>query len=94
MKEVKKGTIIRTAVLLLGIVNGALALFGKSPLPIDDVMIEQVVSFIWLAGGAGVAWWKNNSFTAEAINADQLMKVSKTGNRNLKKIAKNFKKQV
>jgi len=89
--KVKKSTVIRTAVLVLALVNNALALAGKSPLPIDDVMIEQIVSFVFTAGSALVAWWKNNSFTPEAINADELMKVSKEGSRNLKKIAKNFK---
>lgn len=89
--KVKKSTIIRTAVLLLAIINNGLALFGKSPLPIDDVMVEQVVSFLFTTGSALVAWWKNNSFTSEAINADGLMMVSKNAAKELKKLEKNFK---
>lgn len=89
--KVKKSTIIRTAVLLLAIINNGLALFGKSPLPIDDVMVEQVVSFLFTTGSALVAWWKNNSFTSEAINADGLMMVSKNASKELKKLEKNFK---
>ena len=88
--EVKKSTIIRTAVLLLAIVNSALAIFGKSPLPIDDVMIEQVVSFTFNTVAAVVAWWKNNSFTREAINADELVAISKKGKKELRQIEKIF----
>ena len=45
MKKVKKETIIRTAVLLLAIVNNALAIAGKSPLPFDDQTVTEVISF-------------------------------------------------
>lgn len=76
--KVSKGTIIRTAVFLLATINSGLVLFGKSPLPIDDVMIEQVVSFIFNAAAGFVVWWKNNSFTSAAICADiQLKKFKK-----------------
>lgn len=81
MNKVSKGTIIRTACLALAIVNNALAIVGKSPLPIDDAMLTEVISFVFTAVTSLVAWWKNNSFTTEAIKADELMKELKNGVR-------------
>lgn len=71
--KVSKGTIIRTAVLLLAIINNALAIFGKSPLPIDDEMLTEVISFLFTTGAALVSWWENNSFTSNAIAADSYL---------------------
>ena len=72
--KISKGTIIRTSVLVLAIVNNGLALFGKSPLPIDNEMITEVISFVFTTGAALVAWWKNNSFTDAAIEGDKAMR--------------------
>lgn len=69
--KVTKGTIIRTAVLALAIINNALAIFGKSPIPLDDQTITEVISFAFTTGAAFAAWWKNNSFTQKAIEADK-----------------------
>ena len=73
MKNISKGTIIRTACLLLAIVNTALTMFGKSPLPIEDAMIEEVVSYGFMVVTSIVAWWENNSFTESAIKADEVL---------------------
>lgn len=73
MKNISKGTIIRTACLLLAIINTALTMFGKNPLPIEDAMIEEVVSFVFMAAASLAAWWKNNSFTKPAIKADEIL---------------------
>ena len=72
--KISKGTAIRTAILILAIINNTLALFGKSPLPIDDEALTQVINFIFMTGAAFIAWWKNNSFTKPAIKADEYLK--------------------
>lgn len=74
MKNISKGTIIRTAVLLLALVNQVLAMFGKSPIPIDDDTVTNLISAGCTVVTAGIAWWKNNSFTQKAIKADELLK--------------------
>lgn len=79
MKKVSKGTIIRTACLVLAIVNNALAIANKSPLPIDDATVEMVISFVFTTSASLAAWWKNNSFTLAAIEADEIMKAKKAG---------------
>lgn len=75
--KVSKGTVIRTATLILAIVNNALALFGKSPLPIESETLTQVISFLFTTGAAFVSWWENNSFTQEALAADEYLKTLK-----------------
>jgi SPP1 family holin len=77
-----KGTIIRTACLVLTGLNAVLAIFNKSPLPIDDATIELIVSFGFEFIASWVAWWKNNSFTPEAIEADKIMKKMKIAKKS------------
>ena len=69
----------RIICLLLALVNQVLVMFGKSPLPIEDEVIEMAVSTIWTIASAAWAWWKNNSFTHAAIVADELMHQMKSG---------------
>jgi len=69
-----RGTIIRTGLLVLALINNTLALTGKSPLPIADEELTEVISYIFTVGTALVTWWKNNSFTAAAIEADEMFK--------------------
>jgi SPP1 family holin len=66
-----KATVIRTAVLVLAIANNALAIAGKSPLPIDSDTLTEVISFIFTTAASLVNWWYNNSFTQKAIEADE-----------------------
>lgn len=71
--KISSGTIVRTILLALSIVNNLLALFGKAPLPISDEQLELVVSTVITIVLAVINWWKNNSFTKPAIEGDQLM---------------------
>ena len=70
--KISKGTIIRTALLLLAIINNLLAIFGKAPLPITNEQLELIVSTIITVVMAVINWWKNNSFTKAAIQGDML----------------------
>lgn len=71
--KISKGTLIRTACLLLAIVNNLLAIYGKSPLPINNETLTEVISFCFTSVASIVAWWKNNSFTQKAIAADEVL---------------------
>lgn len=71
--KISKGTIIRTACLILAIVNNLLAIYGKSPLPINDETLIEVISFCFTTVASIIAWWKNNSFTQKAIEADKML---------------------
>ena len=69
--NITAGTIARTAVLLLALTNQMLSAMGKSPLPIESTTGEQLVTAGITTIAALIAWWKNNSFTKEAIAADK-----------------------
>lgn len=66
-------TIARTVVLALALVNQLLSAAGKSPLPIDSASVEQWVTAGLTTAASIWAWWENNSFTPEAIHADELL---------------------
>ncbi len=72
-KKISAGTLTRTAVLGLALANQLLSAAGKSVLPINNAQLEQMISTGLTVGAALAAWWKNNSFTPEAIKADDFM---------------------
>ncbi|MFR6311004.1 phage holin [Anaerofustis stercorihominis] len=78
-KEVDKGTIARTLILFLGLINAGLKLFGMDILPISDGQINTAVTAVWAVGGALWTWWKNNSFTSAAQAGDNLKNALKEG---------------
>lgn len=72
--KIKPATIARTTVLALALANQVLSVAGLSPLPIDSAALEPWVTTGLTTAAALWAWWKNNSFTSEAIRADELLK--------------------
>lgn len=63
-------TIIRTIVLAVALLNQVLTSMGKNPLPFSDDLIYEAVTLAVTIGASAWAWWKNNSFTKNAIAAD------------------------
>ena len=72
--NITKGTLIRTILLVLALINQILAVFGKSPIPIDDDTVTNLISTAWTVIASLIAWWKNNSFTDKAIKADKVLR--------------------
>ena len=72
MKSIKVDTIARTIVLALALINQVLAIVGKDALPFTEDSIYQICTLIATLITSGIAWWKNNSFTQAAIEADEL----------------------
>lgn len=70
--NISKGTLARTIILALALVNQVLTALGLQPLQIDDALIEQVVAAVFTIVAAVWAWWKNNSFTKTAKKADEI----------------------
>lgn len=81
--KVKTDTIIRTIVLIIALVNQVLAIMGKQAFPVTEDEVYQVVTLIVTIGASVWAWWKNNSFTSEAIAGDNLMNRLKKEKRQL-----------
>lgn len=72
-RKIEKGTIVRTVVLAVALVNQGLTISGHNPLPFTNEEVGQGVSMILTVGASLWAWWKNNSFTQAAIAADEWM---------------------
>lgn len=71
--KIQPGTWIRTAVLLVTVANQLLTATGKNPLPFSEEELYQAFTAVATAVMSIVAWWNNNSFSEEAIAADQYM---------------------
>ena len=71
--KISPATIARTATLILALTNQVLSAAGKPVLPIESENLEQLVTAGITIGASLWAWWKNNSFTSEAIRADEYM---------------------
>lgn len=71
--KIKPGTIARTIILTLALINQILQSTGRSIIPVSDAQIQELVSLIFTIGSAIAAWWYNNSFTEPAIKADEYL---------------------
>lgn len=81
MKNVKADTIVRTIVLIIALFNQGLAILGKEAFPITEDEVYQVVTVIATIASSVWAWWKNNSFTKNAIEADKVLDNLKNKNK-------------
>lgn len=69
--KISVGTITRTAVLALALINQLLSALGKPVLPIESGTLEQLISTGFTTVSALVNWWFNNSFTQAALAGDE-----------------------
>lgn len=72
-EKITAGTIIRALCLVLALVNLTLETMGKKVIPITDDQISETVTLVITIATSLVGFWKNNSFTQEAIIADGIM---------------------
>lgn len=75
--RISSGTIARTVILALALVNQSLTILGYKIIPIEDQQISDFVSLLFTMGSSIAAWWKNNSFSRAALEADAHMKALK-----------------
>jgi len=71
--KISASTMARTAALALALTNQILSATGHAVLPIESDQLEQLVTTGITVAAALVSWWENNSFTAEAIEADDYL---------------------
>lgn len=71
MKNFDKGTVIRTVLLFMALINQALIVFGKPILPISEDQVTSLAETLYLAFSmiftlvtTLVAWFKNNYVTS------------------------------
>ena len=79
--KVEAGTVARTFALGLALLNQILTSFGYQVIDVSDDEIYTLVSTLFTVVTAIIAFWKNNSFTPEAIEADKVMRELKSANK-------------
>lgn len=72
--KISKETLIRTIVLVIALLNSVLIMCNVNPLPFSDEQVYEGVSAVISVVATIWAWWKNNSFTKEAVIADEYKK--------------------
>lgn len=81
MKNFDKGTVIRTVLLFMALINQALILFGKPILPISEDQVTSLAETLYLAGSmiftiatTLAAWFKNNYVTSKGKQQKEVLK--------------------
>lgn len=74
MKNLSISTIARTGVLIFALINQVLTILGYNPLPWSDEQAYEGFTLLLTVGASLWSWWKNNSFTQEAVQADEYMR--------------------
>ena len=74
---VTPGTIARTLILALALINQILTASGHSIIAVSDDDINTLITTGFTVISALLAWWKNNSFTRPALKADGVMREEK-----------------
>lgn len=71
MKNFDKGTVVRTVLLFIALINQALIMFGKPVLPISEDQVNTLTETLYLAFSmiftivtTLIAWFKNNYVTS------------------------------
>ena len=77
--KVTAGTMARTAALAVTLLNTILTAAGKNPLPFSDTDVYSGVTTVATITASIIAWWHNNSFSKEAIQADNYMNELRSG---------------
>ncbi|MEW4192995.1 MULTISPECIES: phage holin [Bacillus] len=81
MKNFDKGTIVRTVLLFIALINQALIMFGKPVLPISEDQVNTLTETLYLAFSMVftlvttlVAWFKNNYVTDKGKLQKEILK--------------------
>ena len=75
--KISKGTIVRTIMLVIVIINMVLKHFGLDVINVSESEILSAVEMLIEIAVIIVTFWKNNSFTNKAIKADEFLKTLK-----------------
>ncbi|MCY8242707.1 MULTISPECIES: phage holin [Bacillus] len=81
MKNFDKGTVVRTVLLFIALVNQTLIMFGKAALPISEDQVNTLADALYLTGSTIftivttlVAWYKNNYVTGKGKQQKEVLK--------------------
>lgn len=81
MKNFDKGTVVRTVLLFIALVNQTLIMFGKAALPISEDQVNTLADALYITGSTIftivttlVAWYKNNYVTGKGKQQKEVLK--------------------
>ncbi|ARC68659.1 MULTISPECIES: phage holin [Bacillus] len=81
MKNFDKGTVVRTVLLFIALVNQTLIMFGKAALPISEDQVNTLADALYLTCSTIftivttlVAWFKNNYVTGKGKQQKEVLK--------------------
>ncbi|PRS09056.1 phage holin [Bacillus pumilus] len=81
MKNLDKGTVIRTVLLLIALINQGLIMFGKTPLPLDEETVNNLANVLYVAFSTLfttvmtlITWFKNNYVTSKGQKQKEVLK--------------------
>ncbi|MDN5389998.1 phage holin [Bacillus sp. LB7] len=81
MKNFDKGTVVRTVLLFIALVNQTLIMFGKAALPISEDQVNTLADALYLTGSTIftivttlIAWYKNNYVTGKGKQQKEVLK--------------------
>lgn len=72
--KITKATIVRTILLVMVLINFVLERVGIDIIPVSESGVLMFVETAIEIAVVVVAWWKNNSFSENAIKADEFLK--------------------
>ncbi|MBP3938837.1 MAG: phage holin [Clostridia bacterium] len=73
LKGVSMQTWVRTLVLGLALLNQALVMFGLTDTEVELETWTQYATYAFTVISSIWSWWKNNSFTQKAQQADAVL---------------------
>lgn len=65
---------VRTIVLIVALINQGLNMAGLDVLPFAEEQVADAVTTLFTVVASIWAWWKNNSFTSKAQEADKVLR--------------------
>lgn len=72
--KISKGTIVRTIMIVLVIINMILGRMGYNIIDVNENEVLEVVEILIEIAIIVVGFWKNNSYTEKAIRADEFLR--------------------
>ncbi|ATH92386.1 phage holin [Bacillus glycinifermentans] len=81
MKNFDKGTVVRTVLLFIALVNQTLIMFGKAALPVTEDQVNTLADALYTTGStvftivtSVIAWYKNNYVTGKGKLQKEVLK--------------------
>lgn len=71
--RIDKMSFIRTALLVLALLNQLLVVYGYDVLPITDAQASLLISTIFTIITAAWAWWKNNYLSRRGLEQKKVL---------------------